>query len=125
MPTPCGCEVGNRLDPTLDDCVTAANENIQTKTSLIESRLLCGDEALFREMQAIVLARCVRGHEEAYIAARLADQETRRQKYGNSVLMQEPNIKNGCGGLRDYQNLLWMAFFTKDRPRSRSRETVR
>ena len=112
-----GLKVGYSVR-TLDDCVTAANENIQTKTSLIESRLLCGDEALFREMQAIVLARCVRGHEEAYIAARLADQETRRQKYGNSVLMQEPNIKNGCGGLRDYQNLLWMAYFTKDRPRS-------
>jgi len=112
-----GLKVGYSVR-TLDDCVTAANENIQTKTSLIEARLLCGDEALFREMQAVVLARCVRGHEETYIAARLADQESRRQKYGNSPLMQEPNIKNGCGGLRDYQNLLWMAYFTRDRPRN-------
>lgn len=112
-----GLKVGYSVR-TLDDCVTAANENIQSKTSLIEARLLCGDENLFHEMQAIVLARCVRGHEEPYIAERLADQETRRQKFGNTALMQEPNIKNGCGGLRDYQNLLWMAFFTKDRPRN-------
>lgn len=112
-----GLKVGYSVR-TIDDCVTAANENIQSKTSLIEARLICGDEALFREMQRVVLARCVIGHAETYIAARLADQESRRQKYGNSALMQEPNIKNGCGGLRDYQNLLWMAFFTKDRPRN-------
>lgn len=114
-----GLKVGYSVR-NMDDCVTAANEDMQSKTALIEARFLCGDELLFRDMQSVVLARCVREHEEAYIAARIADQESRRQKYGNSSLMQEPNIKNGCGGLRDFQNLLWVAYFTKDRPRQLS-----
>lgn len=102
---------------SIDECVRVANGDMQSKTSLIEARLITGDETLFRKLQAAVEARCVQGNEDAYIAARLEDQEARRTKYGNSATMQEPNIKNGCGGLRDFQNLFWMAFF-KYRARS-------
>ena len=111
-----GLKVGHSVRSG-DDCVKVANDDMQSKTSLIESRLIIGDEALFKKFQKLLIARCVVGFEEKYITARLEDQETRRAKFGNSARMQEPNIKNGCGGLRDYQNLLWMAFF-KYRARS-------
>lgn len=107
---------------TIAECVSATNDKadarrIETRTSLIEARLIIGDAKLFAKFQATILAKCVAGYEDKYIAARLEDQATRRAKFGNSACMQEPNLKNGCGGLRDYQNLLWMAFF-KYRTRS-------
>ena len=96
---------------TVDECVKLGSDDMQTKTSLIEARRVAGDEPLFQRLQSVVLAKCVRGRETDYIRARLADQAARRAKFGGSATMQEPNVKNGCGGLRDYQNLLWMAFF--------------
>ena len=101
----------------LNDCLKVANTDMQSKTSLIESRLIIGDQKLFAKFQKTVISKCVVGYEDKYIAMRLEDQASRRSKHGNSACMQEPNIKNGCGGLRDFQNLLWMAFF-KYRTRS-------
>lgn len=98
---------------SIRDCVKVANEDVQSKTALIETRLIAGDEKLFAEMTKTILSQCVISHEKAYIRERLEDQRIRREKYGDTPYLQEPNIKNGCGGLRDYQNLLWMAFFKK------------
>src|SRR6185369_5122272 len=74
-------------------------------------RLITGNNELFKIFQRTLVERCVAGWEDRYIEERVKDQATRHAKFGNSATMQEPNIKNGCGGLRDYQNLLWMAFF--------------
>src|SRR5208282_4544407 len=111
-----GLKVGHAVR-SMNDCVYVANSDMQSKTSLIEARFIVGEEALFAKFQKTLVSKCVVGFEEKYIEARLEDQAARRTKHGNSACMQEPNIKNGCGGLRDFQNLLWMAFF-KYRARS-------
>ena len=93
----------------LDDCVREAGRRMESKTALLEARRIWGDQRLFEQMRIIVDDRAVRGHEDAYVEERLKDQEERRAKWGHSSSLLEPNVKSGCGGLRDYQSLKWMA----------------
>jgi len=102
-----GFQVGHATR-TMQELVTQANGDLRTKTSLLEARFLCGDETVFAEFEKTFERRCLHGHEKEYLAWRVADQRDRHEKAGNTPFLQEPNVKNGCGGLRDYQNLIWV-----------------
>ena len=78
---------------------------------MLESRFLAGDAELAREFREQFRSKCVEGYEREYVEMRMQDQVARHKKFGDSVYLQEPHVKSGCGGLRDYQNLLWMTYF--------------
>ena len=105
-----GFKVGHSTR-SINDAVQLANSDVLTKTSLLESRFLAGDHRLHSKFKRDFFERCVRGQVKSYLKWRLENQDERHRKYGGSVFMQEPNVKNGCGGLRDYHNMQWICFF--------------
>src|ERR1700758_174444 len=105
-----GFKVGHSTR-SIDGAIKLANSEVTTKTSLLESRFLAGNQRLHSKFRRDFFERCVRGQVESYLKWRLENQDDRHRKYGGSVFMQEPNVKNGCGGLRDYHNLQWICYF--------------
>ncbi len=105
-----GFKVGH-ASRSLNDAIAHANEDMQSKTAMIESRLIDGDSALFQKFRDLLVEKCVTPYTAQYIRWRIDDQKERHAKFGDTVFIQEPNIKNGCGSLRDVQNIRWVAFF--------------
>jgi len=105
-----GFKVGHSTR-SMKEALAQANRDMLTKTAMLESRFLAGDRTLAHEFRNQFRSKCVAGSEREYVEMRMRDQEARHRKFGDSVYMQEPNLKNGCGALRDYQNLLWMSYF--------------
>ncbi|MFP4674008.1 MAG: [protein-PII] uridylyltransferase [Opitutales bacterium] len=103
-----GLKVGH-ASRNSSEALEEARREIRSKNALLESRLICGSEPLFKEMYERFSKAVKKENPKAYILQRLEEEQQRHAKAGNTVYLQEPDIKNGVGGLRDYQNLLWMA----------------
>src|SRR6516165_523826 len=61
-----GLKVGHSVR-SIEDCVTVANSDMQSKTSLIEARLITGSDALFKKFQKVLLSKAIGGYVEQYI----------------------------------------------------------
>ena len=105
-----GFKVGHSTR-SIAEAISLANTDMLTKTAMLESREIVGDSHLIKLFRKQFREKCVKGHEREYVETRMQDQAARHAKFGDTVYVQEPNLKNGCGGLRDYQNLLWMTYF--------------
>lgn len=105
-----GFKVGDSSTRSVGDTLLLANADNQVKTALIESRLVAGDDRPFAQLKKRFDRECMNGHESAFLRLRQADLRERHTKHENTPFVQEPNVKTGCGGLRDYHNLLWTAY---------------
>jgi [protein-PII] uridylyltransferase len=91
------------------ECLRQAREDMTVRTSLLESRHILGDETLFQELRTRFDHDIVRTTAREFVAAKLAERDSRVNKPGASRYLVEPNVKESKGGLRDLNTLFWIA----------------
>ncbi len=94
---------------TVGDCIEMGKSDSTVRTAMLDSRFLGGSEPLYREFWKAFQSQLLARGSDAFINDKLHELETRRGKYGSSVYILEPNIKESEGGLRDLQTALWVA----------------
>lgn len=102
-------EVGSTTR-TLSECTAIGKKDIRTMTSMLDARFLAGDFALSRRLDEEIRKQFAgRRKLEQFIRAKLDEQKKRLKRYGDSISLVEPNVKEGEGGLRDFHTLWWTA----------------
>ena len=111
-----GLKVGHATR-SIADCLARSKSDMTIRTSILESRYLWGDKALFRELRQRFWDEIVPGSEGDFVAAKLSERDARHLRTGDSRYLLEPNIKDGKGGLRDLHTLFWIAKYLYRVPR--------
>jgi [protein-PII] uridylyltransferase len=94
------------------ECVSMARQDLHSRTALTEARLVTGNAALFQELLKALETGLLRDKRatESFLQAMRAELDERYAKAGGAVCLQEPNVKEGVGGLRDLHAVLWVGF---------------
>ena len=96
----------------LVECEKLDPNNVEFAISLLDCRYLAGDRELFSRLRDKAVPRLV-GRDGPSLIQNLAEiTRARHYKFGNTVFHLEPNVKDGPGGLRDYNVANWLALIS-------------
>ena len=101
-----GLDVGHSVRD-INHCVDEAQSDVTVITNLLESRLLCGAEKLFKDLHKAIEPTQMWAAPK-YFYAKREEQRERHVKFHGSAYRLEPNLKESPGGLRDIQTIAWL-----------------
>lgn len=102
-----GLDVGFSVR-SIQDCLALVKEDLKTMTALLDSRFLLGEEGIYQTLMEGFKEKVLRRHKKRFIEEKIRESKTRHERYGDSVYILEPNVKEGKGGLRDIHTLIWI-----------------
>ena len=103
-----GFDVGHSVRG-IKDAVAFARNDFIFLVSLLDARFLAGDRTLFDKLLARYQKKVLDGHRHEFVQTMEKLRLDRRKKYGSHSYLLEPHIKEGKGGMRDIQAMLWTA----------------
>ncbi|WP_455602896.1 [protein-PII] uridylyltransferase [Acinetobacter pecorum] len=91
---------------TINECVNQASSDLSVATTLIEARLITGNENLCKWPRRIVSRTWT---DKTFFDAKMDEQHKRYAQHNNTESNLEPDIKNAPGGIRDINQIGWIA----------------
>jgi [protein-PII] uridylyltransferase len=91
---------------TPEECIELAKKDIKVKLSLFDSRFMCGSRSLYNYFVSM-LNDLTYSKAEGFIQEIIELKNERHRKFGGTLYLIEPNIRDAPGGLRDFQTILW------------------
>ena len=101
-----GLEVGHSVR-TIKDCLKESRQDITVMTNLLEARHIVGDTELIATMDKKLREGRI-WPADKFFEGKYQEQIARHMSYEDTAFNLEPNLKEGPGGLRDLQTILWV-----------------
>lgn len=93
----------------VDETIALSRSDIRTATTLLDMRHIAGDRSIVDEVVARGRSEIFSGDVGQFFGALETDTIARHKRFGGSVYLLEPDIKQGRGGLRDLDIVMWIA----------------
>jgi [protein-PII] uridylyltransferase len=103
-----GLPVGHSVR-TPEQTLALAEEDVATATTLLDLRRVAGDRSLVDDLRGAARRRLFAPESGLvrFLEALEVSRARRHERFGGSLFLLEPEVKLGCGGLRDLDVTLW------------------
>ncbi len=103
-----GLDVGHSVR-NLRETLRMAAADDSIRTALLDFHFVAGDEPFFRGACGEIEKFLFFTGADRFIGKKLTEMRNRHRKFGETVCVLEPNVKEGKGGLRDLHSAVWAA----------------
>lgn len=101
-----GLEIGHAVRG-VEGTLALARDDLRTATMLLDVRRVAGDTSLVDELLRGARRQVFDPGGIEIVQKLIQERVARHERFGGSRYLLEPDVKHGCGGLRDLDMVLW------------------